>query len=121
MKRTTYSQTLADVTARLPKGAAADIAVEDIVQLKMQNTYDTHLDIAREMASVMRADMAAYDQDTSKFTQSLGCWSGFHAQQKIKGRQADEGHCQGRLHLSLWLDGRRSAQHLGASAGSVDA
>ena len=36
------------------------------------------------MASVMRADMAAYDADTSKFTQSLGCWSGFHAQQMIK-------------------------------------
>lgn len=104
MKRTTYSQTLADVTARLPKGAAADIAVEDIVQLKMQNTYDTHLDIAREMASVMRADMAAYDQDTSKFTQSLGCWSGFHAQQKIKAVKRMKGTAKGvYIYLSGWM------------------
>ena len=100
----TYSQTLADVTARLPDGTSSDIAVADIVQLKMQNTYDTHLEIAREMATVMRADMAAYDQDTSKFTQSLGCWSGFHAQQKVKSVKRMNGTAKGvYIYLSGWM------------------
>ena len=100
----TYSQTYAEVAARLPHGTISDIAVDDIVQLKIQNTYDTHLDIAREMATVMRADMAAYDQDTSKFTQSLGCWSGFHAQQKIKAVKRMKGTAKGvYIYLSGWM------------------
>ncbi|MGY8960025.1 MAG: isocitrate lyase, partial [Alphaproteobacteria bacterium] len=77
----TYSTTLADLEQRYPNGAPAGINLEDLAQLKVQNTFNTHLDIARAMATVMRADMAAYDADSSKFTQSLGCWSGFHAQQ----------------------------------------
>ena len=59
----TYAQIHAEVTARLPQGTNSDISVDDIVQLKIQNTYDTHLDIAREMATVMRADMAAWTRD----------------------------------------------------------
>ena len=31
----------------------------------------------------MRADMANYDADSSKYTQSLGCWHGFIGQQKM--------------------------------------
>ena len=31
----------------------------------------------------MRKDMADYDLDNSKYTQSLGCWHGFIAQQKM--------------------------------------
>ncbi len=31
----------------------------------------------------MRRDMADYDADTSKYTQSLGCWHGFIGQQKM--------------------------------------
>ena len=82
--RKTYAQLRAEVEKRYPSGQTpGGVTVDDIVQLKMQNTYDTHLDIARDMAKVMREDMAAYDADSSKFTQSLGCWSGFHAQQMI--------------------------------------
>ena len=100
----TYAETHAEVTARLPMGMNSDITVDDIVQLKIQNTFDTHLDIAREMASVMRADMAAYDADTSKFTQSLGCWSGFHAQQKIKAVKRMKGTAKGvYIYLSGWM------------------
>ena len=83
--RKTYSQIRDEVLARYPSGQTpGGVSVDDIVQLRMQNTWNTHLDIARDMASVMRKDMAAYDADPSKFTQSLGCWSGFHAQQMIK-------------------------------------
>ena len=70
----------------------------------MQNTYDTHLDIARDMAKVMREDMAAYDADASKFTQSLGCWSGFHAQQMIKAVKRMRGTARGTyVYLSGWM------------------
>ena len=81
-----YSQTLSELESRYPNGAPAGIDLEALAQLKTQNTFETHLDIAKAMASVMRKDMAAYDADSSKFTQSLGCWSGFHAQQMMRGQ-----------------------------------
>ncbi|WP_184148054.1 isocitrate lyase [Amaricoccus macauensis] len=100
-----YSALRAEALARYPKGAApGGVGVDDIVQLKVQNTYDTHLDIARAMAKVMRADMAAYDADVSKFTQSLGCWSGFHAQQMIKAVKRLRGTAKGTyVYLSGWM------------------
>ncbi|MBC7479195.1 MAG: isocitrate lyase [Pseudorhodobacter sp.] len=95
----------ADLAARYPTGLTpGGVTVDDIVQLRLQNSYDTHLDIARDMATVMRADMAAYDADTSKFTQSLGCWSGFHAQQMIKSVKRLRGTTSGTyVYLSGWM------------------
>jgi isocitrate lyase len=49
----------------------------------LQNQFKTGLDIAKYTASVMRKDMAEYDKDPSKYTQSLGAWHGFVAQQNI--------------------------------------
>lgn len=104
-KRPTYAELRAQVQKRYPTGQApGGVTVDDIVQLKIQNTYNTHLDIAREMAGVMRADMAAYDKDHSKFTQSLGCWSGFHAQQMIKAVKRMKGTAKGTyVYLSGWM------------------
>lgn len=104
-KRPTYAELRAQVLKRYPNGQApGGVTVDDIVQLKMQNTYNTHLEIAREMASVMRADMAVYDKDHSKFTQSLGCWSGFHAQQMIKAVKRMKGTAKGTyVYLSGWM------------------
>lgn len=104
-KRPTYAELRAQVQKRYPTGQApGGVTVDDIVQLKMQNTYNTHLEIAREMAVVMRADMAAYDKDHSKFTQSLGCWSGFHAQQMIKAVKRMKGTAKGTyVYLSGWM------------------
>lgn len=104
-QRPTYAELRAQVLKRYPTGQApGGVSVDDIVQLKMQNTYNTHLDIAREMAGVMRADMAAYDADHSKFTQSLGCWSGFHAQQMIKAVKRMKGTAKGTyVYLSGWM------------------
>ncbi|WP_158969835.1 isocitrate lyase [Chachezhania sediminis] len=101
----TYSAIRDAVIARYPSGQApGGVSVDDIVQLKIQNTWDSHLDIARDMATVMRADMAAYDADTSKFTQSLGCWSGFHAQQMIKAVKRMRGTAKGTyVYLSGWM------------------
>jgi len=104
-KRPTYSQIRGELMKRYPSGVTpAGIGIEDIAQLKLQNTYSTHLDIARDMAGIMRRDMAAYDADTSKFTQSLGCWSGFHAQQMIKSVKRMKGTAKGTyVYLSGWM------------------
>lgn len=103
-KRKTFSEIRAQLMSRYPSGATpAGVSVDDIVQLRLQNSYDTHLDIARAMAGVMRADMAAYDTDPSQFTQSLGCWSGFHAQQMIKSVKRLRGTTKGTyVYLSGW-------------------
>jgi isocitrate lyase len=103
--RPTYATLHAEVSARYPSGqTTSGITVDDIVQLRLQNSYDTHLDIARAMAKVMRADMAEYDADHSKFTQSLGCWSGFHAQQMIKSVKRLRGTTKGAyVYLSGWM------------------
>ena len=100
----TYSKTLSDLQQRYPNGAPAGIDLEDLAQLKVQNTFNTHLDIARSMATVMRADMAAYDADHSKFTQSLGCWSGFHAQQMMRAVKREKGTLdRAYVYLSGWM------------------
>ena len=105
MKRPTYNELRQSVQARYPDGQTNNgLTIDDIVQLKMQNTYNTHLDVAREMASVMREDMAAYDENPINFTQSLGCWSGFHAQQKIKAVKRLRGTAKGAyIYLSGWM------------------
>ena len=46
---------------------------ESTVRMKLQNRFKTGLEIAQYTADIMRRDMAAYDADTSKYTQSLGC------------------------------------------------
>lgn len=104
-QRPTYRQLTEDTLKRYPEGRTrAGLSIEDVVQLKIQNTYNTHLDIARSMAGIMREDMAAYDADSSKFTQSLGCWSGFHAQQKIKAVKRMRGTAKGTyIYLSGWM------------------
>jgi len=104
-KRKPYAKIEKKLLRRYPDGIApGGINIDDLVQLKIQNTYKTHLDIAKEMATVMRSDMKAYDQDVSKFTQSLGCWSGFHAQQMIKSVKRMKGTVRGTyVYLSGWM------------------
>jgi len=100
----TYSNTLATLQKRYPNGAPAGINLEDLAQLKTQNTFETHLDISKAMATEMRKDMARYDNDTSKFTQSLGCWSGFHAMQMMRAIKRQKGTLDGSyVYLSGWM------------------
>lgn len=100
----TYSQTLSELQSRYPNGAPAGIDLEALAQLKTQNTYETHLDIAKAMATLMRKDMAAYDADSSQFTQSLGCWSGFHAQQMMRAIKRQKGTLdRAYVYLSGWM------------------
>ncbi len=69
-----------------------------------QNRFKTGLDIAKYTASIMRKDMADYDKDTSNYTQSLGCWHGFVAQQKMIAVKKHHKTTEKRyLYLSGWM------------------
>ena len=61
----------------------SSINPEYVTRMRKQNRFKTGLDIAKYTASIMRKDMEVYDEDPSKYTQSLGCWHGFIGQQKL--------------------------------------
>lgn len=77
---------------------------ETVVRMRVQNQFQSGLDIARYTAAIMRHDMAEYDADPSLYTQSLGCWHGFIAQQKIISIKKYFGTTDRRyLYLSGWM------------------
>ncbi len=80
------------------------ITAEAVARMRLQNRFQTGLDIAKYTAAIMRKDMAAYDQDPAKYTQSLGCWHGFIGQQKIISIKKHFGNTDRRyLYLSGWM------------------
>jgi isocitrate lyase len=102
----TYQQTIAEAGAAIAAfGQNWDgIEAESAARMRLQNRFHTGLDIARYTAKIMRADMAAYDADTAKYTQSLGCWHGFIGQQKLIAIKKHFGTTKGRyLYLSGWM------------------
>ena len=54
----------------------SDISPEHAARMRLQNRFQTGLDIARYTAAIMRKDMGDYDKDPGQYTQSLGCWHG---------------------------------------------
>ncbi len=77
---------------------------EAVTRMRAQNRFHTGLDIAKYCAKIMRADMAAYDADPANYTQSLGCWHGFVAQQKMISIKKHFGSTNRRyLYLSGWM------------------
>jgi isocitrate lyase len=77
---------------------------ESAARMRAQNRFKTGLDIARYTAKIMRDDMAAYDADSSKYTQSLGCWHGFIGQQKMISIKKHFNSTDRRyLYLSGWM------------------
>jgi len=77
---------------------------ESVARMKSQNRFKTGLDIAKYTAKIMREDMAAYDADPAKYTQSLGCWHGFVGQQKMISIKKHFGSTERRyLYLSGWM------------------
>src|SRR5947199_6446722 len=81
------------------------VSAEAVARMRLQNRFKTGLDVARYTAALMRADMAAYDADPTKYTQSLGCWHGFIAQQKLISVKKHFGGKTDRryLYLSGWM------------------
>jgi len=86
------------------QGSWDGIDPDAVARMRAQNRFRTGLDIARHTAAILRRDMAAYDADPARYTQSLGCWHGFIGQQKIISIKKHFGSTQGRyLYLSGWM------------------
>ena len=82
----------------------SSINPESAARMRLQNRFKTGLDIAQYTADIMRADMDAYDADSSQYTQSLGCWHGFIGQQKMISIKKHFGTThQKYLYLSGWM------------------
>ena len=102
----TYQNAIAQmkgiISANGPSWAAID--PESTARMAIQNRFPTGLDIAKYTAKIMRADMEAYDKDPAAYTQSLGCWHGFIAQQKMISIKKHFGTTKQRyLYLSGWM------------------
>ena len=80
------------------------INAESVARMRLQNRFQTGLDIARYTAAIMRSDMAAYDANSADYTQSLGAWHGFIAQQQIIAVKKHFGTTKRRyIYLSGWM------------------
>jgi isocitrate lyase len=82
---TSYTQQVEAVRKEIAKNGTPWNAInaEYVVRMRLQNRFKTGLDIARYTADIMRKDMAEYDASSADYTQSLGCWHGFTAQQMM--------------------------------------
>ena len=77
---------------------------ESAARMRAQNKFKTGLEIAQYTADIMRADMAKFDKDKTKYTQSLGCWHGFVGQQKLISIKKHFGTTERKyLYLSGWM------------------
>src|SRR5699024_77732 len=85
LKMSQYSKDIQAVAALRDQDSEKWNAInpEYAARMRAQNRFKTGLDIAKYTAKIMRKDMAEYDADSSKYTQSLGCWHGFIGQQKL--------------------------------------
>ena len=72
--------------------------------MQLQNRFKSGIEIAKYNAAIMRKDMDDYDSDSSKYTQSLGCWHGFIGQQKlISIKKHFDTNDKKYLYLSGWM------------------
>lgn len=102
----TYQASIAAMRKTIEANGApwSAIDAESATRMQLQNRFRTGLDIARYTAKIMREDMAAYDADPANYTQSLGCWHGFIAQQKMISIKKHFGSTKRRyLYLSGWM------------------
>ena len=81
----TYQSRIAQMNETISQNGDSWAAIDSASAARMavQNRFPTGLDIARYTAKIMREDMEAYDADPANYTQSLGTWHGFIAQQKM--------------------------------------
>jgi len=105
-RRGTYAEETARVAALIAtkNGTWDGISAESVARMRLQNRFLTGIDIARHTAAIMRRDMAAYDIDPSNYTQSLGAWHGFVAQQQMISVKKHFGQLKRRyIYLSGWM------------------
>jgi isocitrate lyase len=102
----TYQTDIAQTKSLIQRynGTWDGIDAESVARMRVQNRFQSGLDIARYTAAIMHRDMAAYDADPSAYTQSLGCWHGFIGQQKMISIKKHFGSTERRyLYLSGWM------------------
>jgi len=93
-----------DTLIKANKAPWEGISAESVARMRLQNRFKTGLEIAKYTADIMRKDMAAYDADPANYTQSLGCWHGFVAQQKLISIKKHFGTTKQRyIYLSGWM------------------
>ncbi len=101
-----YQSHIAEVKQLVARkhGTWDGINPESVARMRLQNRFQTGLDIARYTAAIMRKDMAAYDADPALYTQSLGAWHGFIAQQTMISIKKHFGTTDRRyIYLSGWM------------------
>ncbi len=101
-----YQSHIAEVKQLVARkhGTWDGINPESVARMRLQNRFQTGLDIARFTAAIMRKDMAAYDADPALYTQSLGAWHGFIAQQTMISIKKHFGTTDRRyIYLSGWM------------------
>jgi isocitrate lyase len=106
LAQSSYSSALETVRNLKAKyGSSWDaIHPENAARMVIQNRFKTGLEIAKYTAAIMRKDMAEYDADVSNYTQSLGCWHGFVAQQNMIAVKKHHKTTNKRyLYLSGWM------------------
>lgn len=97
-------QNLIENAAKIIQSDWTGVTAEAVARMRVQNRFQTGLDIARYTAAIMRKDIEAYDIDPSKYTQSLGCWHGFIGQQKLISIKKHFATTDRRyLYLSGWM------------------
>ena len=85
-------------------GAHVNVNPEHAARMRLQNQFQSGIDIAKYTASIMRKDMDDYDSNTEAYTQSLGCWHGFIGQQKLISIKKHFGSTDKKyLYLSGWM------------------
>ncbi|MGE5953292.1 MAG: isocitrate lyase, partial [Qipengyuania vulgaris] len=102
----TYQSHIAKMNETIAQNGDSWSAIDaaSAARMAIQNRFPTGLDIARYTAKIMHADMEAYDKDPANYTQSLGCWHGFIAQQKMISIKKHFGSTKRRyLYLSGWM------------------
>lgn len=106
LEQSNYSsalQTVRDLKAKYGN-TWNSINPESAARMVAQNRFKTGLDIAKYTAAIMRKDMAEYDADATNYTQSLGCWHGFVAQQNmIAVKKHHKTTSKRYLYLSGWM------------------
>ena len=101
-----YQDEIKNAAAAIEAGGSSWDAInpESAARMRAQNKFKTGLDIAQYTADIMRRDMAEFDKDKTKYTQSLGCWHGFVGQQKLISIKKHFGSTERRyLYLSGWM------------------
>ena len=101
-----YLDLVARKAETIKNGGASWSAInaEYAARMELQNRFRTGLDVARYTADIMRQDMAEYDADSSKYTQSLGCWHGFTAQQMMMAvKRHQKTTKKSYVYLSGWM------------------